>query len=122
MRSGSPVVQKTTGRSELGDALSACRGAFVGTALISGMSNILMLTGAMFMLEVYDRVVPSRSMATLVGLVVLAAGLYVALGVLEAIRVRILARIGGALDETLSAKAQKFPCRIFVQTTILCGG
>ena len=46
------------------------------------MSNILMLTGAMFMLEVYDRVLPSRSMATLLGLVVLVAGLYVALGIL----------------------------------------
>lgn len=90
--------------SELSAALAACRSAFVGTALISGMSNILMLTGAMFMLEVYDRVVPSRSMATLVGLVALAAGLYAALGVLDAIRVRILARIGGALDETLSGR------------------
>jgi len=91
-------------RSELAVALSACRGAFVGTALISGMSNILMLTGAMFMLEVYDRVVPSRSLPTLVGLVVLAAGLYAALGVLDAIRTRVLARIGGALDETLSGR------------------
>jgi ATP-binding cassette subfamily C protein PrsD len=90
--------------SELSAALAACRSAFIGTALISGMSNILMLTGAMFMLEVYDRVVPSRSMATLVGLVALAAGLYAALGVLDAIRVRILARIGGALDETLSGR------------------
>jgi PrtD family type I secretion system ABC transporter len=90
--------------SELSAALAACRSAFIGTALISGMSNILMLTGAMFMLEVYDRVVPSRSMATLIGLVVLAAGLYAALGVLDAIRVRILARIGGALDETLSGR------------------
>jgi len=90
--------------SELSDALAACRSAFVGTALISGMSNILMLTGAMFMLEVYDRVVPSRSMATLVGLVVLAAGLFAALGILDAIRARILARIGGALDDKLSSR------------------
>jgi ATP-binding cassette, subfamily C, type I secretion system permease/ATPase len=90
--------------SELSAALSACRSAFVGTALISGMSNILMLTGAMFMLEVYDRVVPSRSMATLVGLLVLAAGLFAALGVLDAIRARILARIGGVLDEKLSGR------------------
>ena len=51
-------------RSELTAALASCRGAFVGTALISGMSNVLMLTGAMFMLEVYDRVIPSRSMPT----------------------------------------------------------
>ena len=91
-------------RSDLAVALAACRGALIGTAAISGMSNILMLTGAMFMLEVYDRVLPSRSMATLVGLLVLVAGLYVALGILDALRGRILARIGGALDETLSGR------------------
>jgi len=104
MRSGQPIHSKTTGRSELSGALAACRGAFVGTALISGMSNVLMLTGAMFMLEIYDRVLPSRSMPTLVGLVILAAGLYAALGILDAIRGRILARVGGALDETLSGR------------------
>jgi len=91
-------------RSELSEALSACRGAFVGTALISGMSNILMLSGAMFMLEVYDRVLPSRSTPTLIGLTVLVAGLFAALGLLDAIRGRILARIGGSLDETLSGR------------------
>ena len=91
-------------RSELTEALAACRGAFYGTALISGMSNILMLTGAMFMLEIYDRVLPSRSMPTLVGLLVLVAALFTALGILDAIRGRILVRIGGALDETLSGR------------------
>jgi PrtD family type I secretion system ABC transporter len=91
-------------RSELAAALAACRGAFYGTALISGMSNILMLTGAMFMLEIYDRVLPSRSMPTLVGLLVLAATLFAALGILDAIRGRILVRIGGSLDETLSGR------------------
>jgi ATP-binding cassette subfamily C protein PrsD len=97
---------------ELSAALRACRGAFVGTALISGMSNILMLTGAMFMLEVYDRVLPSRSTATLVGLIVLVAGLYVALGVLDAIRARIIARIGGALDEQLSGRVYETLVRL----------
>ncbi|HET9716231.1 MAG TPA: type I secretion system permease/ATPase [Pseudolabrys sp.] len=91
-------------RSELAQALTACRGAFYGTAVISGMSNILMLTGAMFMLEIYDRVLPSRSMPTLVGLLILAAVLFAALGILDAIRGRILVRIGGALDETLSGR------------------
>jgi ATP-binding cassette subfamily C protein len=72
--------------------------------VISGMSNVLMLTGAMFMLEIYDRVLPSRSMPTLVGLLALAAGLYAALGLLDAIRGRILVRIGGSLDEALSGR------------------
>src|ERR1700737_73780 len=91
-------------RSELAAALASCRGAFVATGLLSGMSNVLMLTGAMFMLEIYDRVLPSRSVPTLIGLAILAAGLYVALGFLDLIRGRILARIGLSLDETLSAR------------------
>ena len=103
-------------RSDLAAALASCRGAFLGTAAISGMSNILMLTGAIFMLEVYDRVLPSRSMATLLGLVVLVAGLYIALGILDALRGRILVRIGGALDETLSGRVYdtlvRLPLRI----------
>lgn len=103
-RHSSPHAAPHAPRSELSAALAACRGAFVGTGLISGMSNILMLTGAMFMLEVYDRVLPSRSMPTLIGLVVLAAGLYAALGLLDAIRGRILARIGSSLDEALSGR------------------
>ena len=90
--------------SELSAAIAACRGAFVGTALLSGMSNILMLSGAMFMLEVYDRVLPSRSTPTLVGLTILVAGLFAALGLIDAIRGRILGRIGGALDEALSGQ------------------
>jgi ATP-binding cassette subfamily C protein PrsD len=90
--------------SELAAALSSCRGAFVGTGMLSGMSNILMLTGSMFMLEVYDRVLPSRSVPTLVGLIVLVGFLYAALGVIDAIRSRILARIGAALDESLSGR------------------
>lgn len=91
-------------RSELIEALDACRGAFIAVGLMSGMSNILMLTGAIFMLEVYDRVLPSRSVPTLVGLILLAGGLYVALGLLDMIRARILVRVGGRLDETLCGR------------------
>src|ERR1051325_3130395 len=91
-------------RSELAEALSACRGTFIATGLMSGMSNVLMLTGAFFMLEIYDRVLPSRSVPTLIGLVVLAGGLYIAQGVLDLIRGRILGRIGTALDEALNAR------------------
>src|SRR6202022_163283 len=91
-------------RSELAAALASCRGAFVATALLSGMSNLLMLTGPLFMLEIYDRVLPSRSVPTLIGLAVLAGGLYVALGLVDLIRGRILVRIGINLDETMSGR------------------
>ena len=91
-------------RSELAEALAACRRAFIGIATFSGMSNVLMLTGSFFMLEVYDRVLPSRSVPTLVALCILAFALFAAMGVLDVIRSRLLVRVGASLDEALSAR------------------
>ncbi|ESY72020.1 type I secretion protein [Mesorhizobium sp. LNHC252B00] len=90
--------------SELAAALAACRSAFASVALFSGVLNVLMLAGSLYMLEVYDRVLPSRSVPTLIGLSVLVAILYAGQGVLDFIRGRILVRIGGALDEALGAR------------------
>src|ERR1700758_5793074 len=90
--------------SELGEALRACRGAFIGVGLMSCVINLLYLTGSIFMLEVYDRVLPSRSVPTLVGLVIIAALLYMAQGVLDLIRGRILGRVGTSLDEALNGR------------------
>jgi ATP-binding cassette subfamily C protein len=91
-------------RSELGEALRACRNAFIGVGIMSCMINLLYLTGSIFMLEIYDRVLPSRSVPTLVGLVILAGGLYIAQGILDLIRGRVLVRIGTSLDEALSGR------------------
>jgi PrtD family type I secretion system ABC transporter len=90
--------------SELAAALHACRRAFIAIALFSGMSNILMLSGALFMLEIYDRVLPSRSVPTLVALLLLVTGLYAAQGTLDTIRSRILVRVGNSLDEAMSMR------------------
>ena len=76
------------------------------------MSNILMLTGAIFMLEIYDRVLPSRSIPTLVALCILAAGLFAAQGLLDLIRGRILVRIGARLDEQLNARVYEAIVRL----------
>src|ERR1700674_3993984 len=91
-------------RSELGDALRACRSAFIGVGIMSCVINLLYLTGSIFMLEVYDRVLPSRSIPTLVGLAILAGGLYIAQGGLDLIRGRILGRIGTSLEEAINAR------------------
>lgn len=93
--------------SELSAALAACRRAFLAVALFSGMSNVLMLTGALFMLEIYDRVLPSRSVPTLVALLILAGGLYAAQGFIDAIRSRILVRVGHSLDEAMSTASMR---------------
>src|SRR5271154_5406234 len=105
-------------RSELGDALRSCRNAFIGVGLMSCMINVLYLTGSLFMLEVYDRVLPSRSVPTLVGLAILAGGLYIAQGVLDLIRSRILGRIGTALDEALNHRVFD----IIVRLPLMIGG
>ena len=99
-------------RSELAAALAACRHAFVGVALFSGVINVLYLTGSFFMLEVYDRVLPSRSVPTLVGLAVLAAVLYGFQGLLDIVRNRILLRIGRSIDEAISRRAYRILVRL----------
>ncbi|NJL70545.1 MAG: type I secretion system permease/ATPase [Candidatus Competibacteraceae bacterium] len=79
----------------------ACRSAFIGVGLLSGTVNVLTLTGSFFMLQVYDRVIPSRSLPTLVGLAALTVGLYIFQGILENIRTRVLVRVGTSLDESV---------------------
>lgn len=74
----------------------------MGVALFSGVSNILMLTGSFFMLEVYDRVLPSRSIPTLIGLCILASLLFVGQALLDLIRGRILLRVGYSIDAALT--------------------
>ena len=71
---------------------------------MTGMINLLYLTGSFFMLEIYDRVLPSRSVPTLVGLAVIAFVLYAFQGVLDVLRGRVLVRIGASLDEALSGR------------------
>ncbi len=99
-------------KTELGAALNACRSAFIGVGVMSFVINFLYLTGSFFMLEVYDRVLPSRSIPTLVGLILLAGGLYVVQGVLDLIRSRILIRIGSTLDEMLSQRVYDVVVRL----------
>ncbi|KAB0677699.1 type I secretion system permease/ATPase [Aureimonas leprariae] len=103
-------------QSELRTALKRCTSALVGVGLLSGMLNVLYLTGSFFMLEVYDRVLPSRSVPTLVGLIVIAGILYAFQGVIDVIRGRILSRIGGAIDEAISPRAFQAITRLPLQT------
>src|SRR5262245_6547118 len=88
-------------RSLLAAVLSSFHAALAGLALISGLINLLALTGSFFMLQVYDRVIPSRSVPTLVGLAVIALTLFAFQGALELLRTRLLARIGLAIDQGL---------------------
>lgn len=93
-------AQKPT-RSEVTAVLLASRAAFASTAVFSCLVNILMLTGPLFMLQVYDRVLTSGSVPTLVALIGIVTALYAYYGFLEYLRARILVRIGRRVEEGL---------------------
>lgn len=78
--------------------LAKSKDLFVAVGLFSGVINLLALTGSFYMLQVYDRVLPSNSVPTLIGLTVLMALLYIANGFLDFIRVRVMARVGVRVD------------------------
>jgi PrtD family type I secretion system ABC transporter len=88
-------------RPSVSSAIGACRSALLGTAGISLVTNLLMLTGPLFMLQIYDRVLASGSVETLVALLVLVTGLFTFMGLLELVRARVLVRIGLRLDRLI---------------------
>src|ERR1700742_787238 len=94
------------------DCLKACRGALTAVAVYSGAINVLMLTGSLFMLQVYDRVLPSHSVPTLVALLIIVVVLYAAQGLLDMIRARIMVRIGRSLDDGLSGSVFQAALRL----------
>lgn len=96
-------------------AIRRCSLLLLGVAIFSGVINVLALTGSFYMLQVYDRVLTSRSIPTLVGMTVLMAGLYAANGLLDFLRVRVMSRIGVRIDNALRedtfAAVQTMPLR-----------
>jgi ABC-type protease/lipase transport system fused ATPase/permease subunit len=103
-------------KSEVATFLASCSRIFWGIAIFSGLSNILMLTSSFFMLQVYDRVLPSRSTPTLLALLFLATMLYLFQGALDLIRGRISVRIGRFMDATLCQRVYDALVRIPLKT------
>lgn len=89
---------------------------------MSGLINLLYLTGSIFMLEVYDRVIPGRSVPTLIGLSLLAFGLYLFQGALDTLRARILSRVGAALNADCGRRAFDLVVRAPLQGAGLSDG
>lgn len=113
-RQSSLSLAPAASRSELREALRSCRTAFMGIAAFSFIINVLMLTASVFMLEVYDRVLPGRSVPTLIALSVIAVILFAALGLLDIIRGRLLVRAGAAIDEAMDARV--FDAMVYLPT------
>ncbi|MBT8409078.1 MAG: type I secretion system permease/ATPase [Alphaproteobacteria bacterium] len=80
------------------------RRLITATVLFSVFTNLLMLTGPLFMLQVYDRVLGSRSEETLVALFALVAGLYFFYGILEYARGRTMARLGARFQSLMTGR------------------
>ncbi len=88
-------------RGELKEGLAGLGVWFWAIGIFSIFANLLMLTGPIYMLQVYDRVIGSRSEETLLVLSVLMAGLYLVMGIFDHVRSRLAARIGAAFQSRL---------------------
>src|ERR1700761_2129472 len=73
----------------------------IGIAVFSGVINVLMLSGSLYMLQVYDRVIPSRNTATLLGLSLIVLFAYLVQGYFDALRARMLCRVATLFDAGL---------------------
>lgn len=90
--------------SELAAVLGTLRRHFVTTLVFSFVCSMLMLVPAVYMLQIYDRVLMSRNVSTLAVLTGLVIGLYIFMAAIEALRARVLTRIGAAIDQSISSR------------------
>jgi len=94
----------SVGRAELRDVRRESRPLYWGVAIFSFFVNMLMLTGPLYMLNVYDRVLGSRSLETLIALSVLVAFLFGLMGLLDVVRARVMARVGARFQARLDER------------------
>ena len=92
------------GAAELRAARREGRGLVAAVAVFSFFVNLLMLTGPLYMLNVYDRVLGSQSIETLIALSVLVAFLYACMGVLDYVRGRVMGRVGARFQARLDRR------------------
>ena len=91
-------------RNDLRMALRACRIGLIGTLAFSFFVNLLLFVAPLYMLQVYDRVLGSRSETTLLMLSIMAIGLLLTMGLLDGLRARLLTRTGARIDSRLNAR------------------
>lgn len=92
------------GKTELRTARAASKRLFLSVGLFSFFVNVLMLTGPIFMLQVYDRVLGARSEATLLALFLLVVFLFTAMGLLDLARAQVMARVGARFQADLEGR------------------
>ncbi|MEM9247410.1 MAG: type I secretion system permease/ATPase [Pseudomonadota bacterium] len=102
-------------KSTVVSAWSKLRGGFIAVGVFSMVLNLLMLAGPLYMLQVYDRVLTSQNMNTLIALSVLLVGVFVVTGLLDLIRMRILGRLAARFELTIGAPILQSALRRRVQ-------
>ena len=95
---------KTKGEAELIEARNESRNLYWMVAIFSFFVNLLMLTGPLYMLNVYDRVLSSRSFETLLALSVLVGFLYGMMGILDFVRGRVMGRVGARFQARMDRR------------------
>ena len=78
----------------LHDAIKGTRAGFVSAIIFSFFINVLAFVGPLYMLQIYDRVITSRNLTTLIVLTIIAAFLLIAYALLEKVRSAVLVRLG----------------------------
>lgn len=92
---------------ELGSTMRRYRGALIAVAALSALLNVLVLSGSFYLLAIYDSVLPSHSIPTLIGLFLLVTLAYGFQGLFEHGRAKLLASIGAQLERQLSSRVQR---------------
>ena len=98
------ITSHQYGQQELIKARNESRWFYWGVGLFSCFANLLLLTGPLYMLQIYDRVLSSRSEATLVALTIVVVFLYAVMGLLDFARGRIMARVGARFQARLDRR------------------
>lgn len=92
---------------ELGVTLRRYRSTLITVAVLSALLNVLVLAGSVYLMMIYDSVLPSHSIPTLVGLFALVTIAYGFQGLFEHGRGRLLASVGSQLERQLSRRVQR---------------
>jgi PrtD family type I secretion system ABC transporter len=95
---------KQHGHEELRSVRSRSRWLYWTVGVFSLFANLLMLTGPLYMLQVYDRVLGSGSTETLIALSILVVFLYAMMGLLDYVRRRVMARVGARFQADLDRR------------------
>ncbi|MDZ4137142.1 MAG: ABC transporter transmembrane domain-containing protein, partial [Paracoccaceae bacterium] len=98
------MIDLRAGKDELRAARGDSRGLYLSVFVFSLFVNLLMLTGPLYMLQVYDRVLGSRSEETLIALSALVVFLFAAMGFLDHARGRVMARVGARFQDRLDRR------------------